>query len=324
MNGVRSAIRKPFIDHVSELRKRLLWVALIVTAFSCGAFAIHQQILDIIQRPLGQTLYFTSPTGGLSFVLQLCLTVGVILGFPVIVYHIYQFISPLWQKSKKLGVFYYIFASFALACSGVLFAYYISLPAAIKFLTQFGGENVQALIKANEYFSFALAYLGGFALLFQIPLIIALINRVTPLGPRKMLASQKWIILMSFAAAAIITPTPDPINQFILAAPAVLLYQLSIIMIWLINKKPLKVKTARSGQTTSVPQNQSPMPPSPPHPRYVVPISDFVGPSSPATHRSLPSANTAMSARPLTKPAFIKLSPTKSLDGIISSLAPFK
>lgn len=322
MNSVSSAIRKPFIEHISELRKRLLWIVLVLAGFSCGAFVIHQHLLDIIQRPLGQTLYFTSPTGGLSFILQLCITVGIILGFPVIIYHLYQFISPLWHTTKKLGVFFYIFASFALACAGVLFAYFISLPAAISFLTQFGGENVQSLIKANEYFSFALAYLGGFALLFQIPLIISLINRITPLGPRKMLGSQKWVILISFAAAAIITPTPDPINQFILAAPAILLYQLSIVMIWLINKNRRQLNIASPNETLAYKQSVHDAPiglVSAATTKSTARINDFMVLKNPKK-----SDRTAGAQRVVSPPAvrsgsaIISLGSAKSMDGILT------
>lgn len=229
-------IRQPFIEHLNELRRRLFWVVIAVITSAGLAFSFNQQLLDIVQKPLHQTLYFTSPAGGLSFVFQLCLTVGFITAFPVIIYHIYQFLSPIVARQRKRRVFFYISMSFVLALGGLAFAYFISLPAALHFLTQFGGENVRSLIKADEYFSFALAYMAGFALMFQIPLLISIINRVKPMKPGRMMRAQRWVILSSFIGAAIITPTPDPINQTLMAAPAIVLYQISIILVWLVNK----------------------------------------------------------------------------------------
>jgi hypothetical protein len=96
---------------------------------------------------------------------------------------------------------------------------------------------IKALITADEYFSFALAYIVGFALLFQLPLIILFINRIKPLRPSGMMKAQRYVILFSFIAAAILTPTPDPMNQFIMAVPLVILYQISIVIIWLSKRK---------------------------------------------------------------------------------------
>jgi sec-independent protein translocase protein TatC len=247
MNSAQSAIRKPLVSHLAELRARLGWIVLVVAAGSVGAFSIHQQLLEIIQRPLDQTLYFTSPTGGFTFVFQLCLTVGIVLGFPVIIYHVYQFLVPLFVKHKKIILVSYTIASFVMACLGALFAYFISLPAALHFLTQFGGENIESLIKADEYFAFALAYVGGFAILFQIPLVVLFINKITPLKPSGMFRAQRWVVLGSFIVAAIITPTPDPLNQALMAAPAIVLYQISIVLVFVVNwRRPRSVRPKAS------------------------------------------------------------------------------
>lgn len=247
MNGANDNVRKPFIDHVNELRFRLFWVVCTVIIAGSGAFAVHEYLLEIIQRPLHETLYFTSPTGGLSFIFQLCLTAGLVVAFPVIAYHTYKFLSPLLIEKSRLTIFAYIVGSFLMACLGIAFAYFISLPAALNFLTQFGEGSIQSLIKADEYFSFALAYIGGFAIMFQIPLLILLVNRITPLKPSKMIKSQRWVILLSFIGAAIITPTPDPINQALMAAPAILLFQISIVLVAILNRgrKPAATPSPR-------------------------------------------------------------------------------
>lgn len=232
----RGTIRKPFIEHLHELRTRLVWSALALAVGGGISFALHEKLLALIQKPLGETLYYTSPTGGFNFAFKMSLTFGVVLALPVLVYHLLKFFTPLIGHVRKLYILTYLLWSLDLAYFGVLFAYFVSLPAALKFLTNFGGANIQALITADEYFSFALAYIGGFAVLFQLPLIILFINRIHPLTPSKMMGAQRYIVVGSFIVAAILTPTPDPFNQLIMALPIVLLYQVSVILVWLINR----------------------------------------------------------------------------------------
>lgn len=240
-----STIRKPFIEHIRELQTRAIWCVLAVIAGGFLGYFLNQQILEIIQRPLNQTLYYTSPTGGFSFVLKACVTFGLIVGLPVIIYHILRFIGPLLTNYRKSVIVNYMLWSIDLAYMGVLFAYFVSLPAALHFLTQFGGENIQSLITADEYFSFALAYIGGFAVLFQLPLIVIFVNRIKPMSPGNMMSGQRYVILGSFIAAAVLTPTPDPFNQLVMAVPPILLYQLSVIIVWFINRRDKKAIVTR-------------------------------------------------------------------------------
>ncbi len=238
MNSVenKSTIQTSFIEHIHELRARLLWIALFSAGFGGLAYGIHEKLLDLIQRPLGQTLYFTSPTGGFSFIFKLCFVAGLVLSLPVIFYHIFGFLGPLLNRDRKKTIIVYTVWSTLLAGIGLVFAYYISLPAALRFLTSIGGNNIESLIGANEYFNFALAYLAGFAVLFQLPLVVSFINRIKPLKPSGMMKAQKYVILGSLMSAAVLTPTPDPFNMLIMAVPMVLLYQFSIGLVWVINR----------------------------------------------------------------------------------------
>jgi len=227
---------KPFIEHINELRVRLMWVVLSLSVASIVGYVIHEQLLAVIRKPLGQTLYYTSPVGGLNFLMKLCLTFGVVVTLPVIMYQLLKFFHPILEKAHKTATARYVIWSIMLAYSGVAFAYFVSLPAALHFLANFGGKDITSLITADEYYSFALSYLLGFALLFQLPIIVLFTNRIKPLKPGGMMKFQRWIILISFIVAAILTPTPDPINQAIMAAPAIILYQVSLIMVWAINR----------------------------------------------------------------------------------------
>ncbi len=232
----KNTIQTSFIEHIHELRGRILWIALFSASFGGLAYGIHEKLLDLIQRPLGQTLYFTSPTGGFSFIFKLCFVAGLVLSLPVIFYHIFGFLGPLLNRNRKRTIIIYTIWSTLLAGVGLVFAYYVSLPAALRFLTSIGGNNIESLIGANEYFNFALAYLAGFAVLFQLPLVVTFINRIKPLKPSGMMKAQKYVILGSLMSAAVLTPTPDPFNMLIMAVPMVLLYQFSIGLVWFINR----------------------------------------------------------------------------------------
>lgn len=253
---------KTFIEHLHELQIRLTWIVLAVIVCGGAAYAVHEQLLAVVQRPLGQTLYYTSPTGGFSFLFKLCAVAGIVLALPVILYHLFKFLGPLLNRTHRLDIAAFTLWSLNLAYAGVLFAYMVSLPAALHFLAKFGGDSIQSLITADEYFNFALAYLGGFAILFQLPLIVLFINRIKPLSPKKMIGAQRYIILGSFVIAAILTPTPDPVNQAIMAIPVVLLYQVSVVLVLILNHSSKKsqpvVHKPFSSQITPVSQPASP------------------------------------------------------------------
>ncbi len=240
MASEASTTRKPFIEHIYELRRRALIAVLAILAGGLAGYSVHEKLLHIIQKPLGQTLYYTSPTGGFSFIFKLCLLFGLVLALPVIIYEILKFLSPLMKNITWRFTLFCLLSSASLAFAGIAFAYFVSLPAALHFLANFGGQEIQSLITADEYFNFALAYLGGFAVLFQLPLILLLINRVKPLQPGPLMRAQRYVLVLSFIVAAVLTPTPDPINQAIMAVPVILLYQISIVLIWLVNYKKKK------------------------------------------------------------------------------------
>lgn len=237
MSGKDHSAKKPFIEHVRELQVRLTWSVLAIVLGSTGGYLIHEKLLNLIQKPLGETLYYTSPTGGFSFVFKLCVVFGIVVATPMIIFQVLRFAKPLLGRAQRGVILNYLLWSINLAYAGVLFAYFVSLPSALHFLTNFGGQQIESLITADEYFNFALAYIGGFAVLFQLPLILLFINRIKPMRPSKMMKSQRYVILGSFIVAAILTPTPDPFNQTVMALPIILLYQFSIIMVWLLNRK---------------------------------------------------------------------------------------
>jgi sec-independent protein translocase protein TatC len=222
-----------FADHVHELRKRLMWSLLFVAIGAGVGYVLHDVILNILQQPLNEKLYYTTPTGAFSFIIKICCVFGFIVALPVVVYQAFGFFEPLVPLKTRRSFVLHVFLSVLLAVAGITFAYFISLPAALHFLVNFGtkGDNIQALITANEYFNFVLAYIAGFAALFQLPLLISFINRVKPLKPSQLISGTRYVVLVSFIVAAIITPTPDPLNQALMAGPIIALYFVSVLVV---------------------------------------------------------------------------------------------
>jgi sec-independent protein translocase protein TatC len=221
-----------FHDHFVELRGRLFWVAVYFALFSGLVYPFFAQVSALLMAPLGgEQLYYTTPSGGLSFIIKVCMFVGLIATMPVAIFHIYKFIAPVMGKKRSHSVASYTIISLLLAIAGVLFAYLISLPAALHFLTNFDISGVSPLLAVDAYLSFITAYLVAGALLFQLPLLMLMVDGVTPLKPKKLMSYQRQMIVGSFVVAAVVSPTPDVINQSLLAAPIVVMYQIGVVII---------------------------------------------------------------------------------------------
>ena len=229
-------------DHLRELQGRLFSTVFVFIIVAAIAYPFFGVITEWLLAPLreGQELVYLTPVGAFSFIIKVCAYVGLIGTLPVIIYHIYRFIMPAVQQVRLRRVLAYTVASLVLALCGILFAYYISLPAALYFLTGFELNHIDPMLTIDSYFSFIMTYMLAGAVLFQVPLLMLIINSVTPLTPKKLMSAQKFMIVGSFVIAAIVSPTPDALNQALLASPVIVMYQFGIVMIWRINARKKK------------------------------------------------------------------------------------
>lgn len=263
-----------FIEHVHELRKRLL-ISVICMGVGAGiGWALFDHIILLLSQPFQQTLYYSAPTGELSFTIKVCIIFGIVFAAPVVFYQVLKFIQPVLSKTLRKGIPLFCLLSVLLAVGGVAFAYFVSLPLTLQFLLnmQTGHGIIEPLISVDEYFNFVLAYIAGFAVLFQIPLFVLIINKITPLTPSSLFKSFRFVVIFSFIAAAIITPTPDPINQTIMAVPVITLYFISamlLVITQLLRRKPRGQRTPLSGAEevpvlkAKIPENLLPSAPAP-------------------------------------------------------------
>ena len=249
LTSPRAAVHTPqqtLIDHLHELRARLFWIVLSLIVAASASCLIQNQIMAALMQPLGgQRLVYLTPIGGFNFIFRVSLYFGIGVILPVIIYHLYRFLEPLMDKRHKKSVLGYIVASILLAITGGCFAYFGSLPAAMHFLTSFNIQNVSAMLTVDSYLSFVITYVLGFAALFQIPLILLIINSIKPIPPKKLLSFQRFVILGAFILAAIISPTPDITNQTILAVPIILMYEIGVLLVWLQDRSKKKREPAQ-------------------------------------------------------------------------------
>lgn len=232
----KPAKRQAFSAHVQELRSRtLISIAALVIGTICG-YLLHPTILDLLIRPLHQPVFYSSPSGGFDFVLKISLFFGFLVALPIFVFQLLRFVAPALPQQSPRWLLTLLVSSCVLLVTGMSMAYFVSLPAALYFLDKFATGQIQALITTDEYFSFVTRYLLGFGLLFQLPLIMLTLNAIQRIPTRKLMGFQRWVIVLSFLVAAILTPTPDVFNQLLMAVPLILLYEFSVVVLLLVNR----------------------------------------------------------------------------------------
>lgn len=218
--------------HIGELRKRLFVLAAIFIVASTIAYVFREDIAHLLMAPLeGQKLYNLTPGGQFSFILKIIMWAGLAATIPFFVASLYSFIAPALPKQAQRHAPKILFFSMILLCAGAVFGYVYAIPGAMRFLLSFADGLVTPMITGESYLNFVLAYTVGLGVLFQIPLIMIIANWVTPLKPKFLLNMERYVIVIAFVAAAIITPTPDPTNQAIIAAPVIAMYQVGFAAI---------------------------------------------------------------------------------------------
>lgn len=223
-----------FLEHFYELRKRLFWVVLTLVAASALGFQYKDELIAVVMAPLhGQKLIYLTPAGGFSFIFTLSIYFGALLTIPVIVYNIYRFLQPLLGKSSRRLVAVLITLSIALAAGGAAFGYFVTVPGAINFLSEFAGDAVTPSLTAESYLNFVVAYVLGLAALFQLPLLLFLVDHIRPIPPGMLSSTQRYVIIAATILAAVITPTPDAVNMMVVAIPIILVYEVGVLVVFM-------------------------------------------------------------------------------------------
>ncbi len=225
------------LGHLAELRGRLLKSVIVVVATSTLTFIFADTIFKILVLPAGGAEFiFVDVTEMLGVYVKVCLTVGIMIAMPYLLYQLLMFITPaLTPKERKLVLVALPMTLFMFA-AGVAFSFFILLPPALNFLTTFGTEIATPQIRISSYVTVATRLMLATGIVFELPVISTFLVRLGIISPEWLAGKRKFAFIMSFVLAAIITPTFDPVNQSLVAAPLVVLYEISIWLAKLVRK----------------------------------------------------------------------------------------
>ncbi len=223
-----------FFEHLEELRWQIIKavIGILVATCVCIFYAdfIVQRILLSPMRAVGLKAQVLSPYGILMLYMEAVLMCGIILSMPFTLWCLWKFVTPGLLPKEK----YYIskIVGFTSLCffSGVAFGYYVLLPAALKFFSVFGTENIDLHPALEQYVSFMLALLLGAGLVFELPMVSYFLSKMGILNPSFMRKYRRHAVLLILIIAAVVTPTPDMLTQTLLALPMVFLYEVSIFV----------------------------------------------------------------------------------------------
>ena len=230
-----------FLDHLEELRRRLLIsvIAVIVGFLACWTFA--ETIFGYLQAPLtrflppGDKLAFTRLTAPFFLYMKVAFFAGLFVAAPVILLQLWLFIAPgLYKKERRLAAPFIIFGSLFFILGGY-FGYRYLLPATCSFFVE-TGKQFKQMVTVDDYFSFASVIILATGVVFETPILIFFLARLGIVTPAFLMQKFKYAIVLAFVISAVITPTPDMVTQAALAVPMILLYLLGVGVAYLFAK----------------------------------------------------------------------------------------
>jgi sec-independent protein translocase protein TatC len=245
------------IHHVKEFQIRLLVVVAILIVGMVVGYFFYEPLFAFIKAPLNGPLHYTSPAGSFTFVIKICLLVGTITAIPAAVYNIIMFVQPALKKRlSKARVYFTTLFSLLLAALGGSFAFLVIIPLALKFFYKFQVDGLIALISADDYLKFVVNVIITFVLIFQLPLLISFFDHIKPLSPLKLFKAEKYIIVGSVAVGVLVPFAFDPVVQMLIASPIIVLYNLSIGIVFIQQRMRRRAEKKQKAAATKEPLAQ--------------------------------------------------------------------
>jgi len=222
-------------EHLVELRRRAIRAGLALVAATMVSVLFTPKVIELLIRPAGGIKpIFLRPTELFFTYFEVALMTGFCLAMPYILFHILDFIYPAMENPKEKRhfrslVFLGVVPGTVLFLVGVAFCYFVMLPFALRYLLSFGSDLAEAQWTIAAYISFVLTFLFGVGIIFETPLLMFVAAKVGIMSARKYVSYWRYAAILIFLVAAIVTPTPDPLNMMLVATPLLLLYGLGIL-----------------------------------------------------------------------------------------------
>lgn len=234
------------LSHLLELRTRLIRCVIAIAVASVIAFIFYDWIFYILKLPAeGINLIYIEMTEMIGTIMKVCLAAGIILAMPYLVYQGIMYVSPALTPKEKKYVYLILPWIALMFLGGVAFGYFILIPPATRFLISFGADIATPEIRVGNYIAIVTRLLLAIGFVFEMPVITTFLARLGVLKPKWLSDRRRTAIIVAFILAAIITPTFDPINQSLVAVPVIVLYEMSIWLAKLVQRKePVEPVTA--------------------------------------------------------------------------------
>ena len=225
----------PVAQHLTELRKRLIWSAAAVLVCTGIAFAFHQQILKVLLAPAegfvgvpAQKPIFTDITEFVGVAIKVSLLAGLVLALPLVLFQIVRFVAPGLAGSERRYLYTLIPASLLAFLAGAFFGYRILFPPAVRFLLTFGSDIATPYIRIGNYVNLMITLLFWMGIVFETPVVAYFLSRIGIVSHEFLARNRRYAIVVAFVLGAIITPTFDPINQSLVALPIIVMYEVGV------------------------------------------------------------------------------------------------
>jgi sec-independent protein translocase protein TatC len=223
---MESSAEMPFLDHLEELRWRIIWsLAAIVVGVAIGfVLVIKFNLLVWLQGPImpylkGHRLMNTHPGGGFSIMMSTAIMIGIVIALPVVIYQAWLFLAPALHRHEKKVVLPVIMGAVFLFICGAALAWYFVLPMALRFLTSMGDEAFDQMISATEYFGFATSLVLAMGAVFELPIVILALSALGLVTPKLLARFRRHALVGSYVAAAFITPGDVFVTSVFLTVP---------------------------------------------------------------------------------------------------------
>ena len=243
--------KMPLLDHLIELRSRLLWSFLaLAIAFGISLY-FARPIFGFLVQPLlasGQTkLIYTAIFEAFFVEIKVAFFAATFFSFPVFAMHLWRFVAPGLYSKEKRAFLPFLLATPVLFIIGASMAYFMAIPVALEYLLGFGGSvggvEQQALPGVDNYLNFVMKFIFGFGISFLLPVLLMLLERAGIVTLEQLKSARRYAIVGAFAIAAVLTP-PDVVSQLLLAIPLCILYELALIAIWFTRRRRKKAEAA--------------------------------------------------------------------------------
>lgn len=232
-----------FLEHLDELRQRLIKALLAVLVGFLIAIAFINPIFDFVMAPLqailpaGGKLIYTEPTEAFMLYMKMAALVGLMIALPVVLWQVWAFIAPGLYAHEKRFAIPFVMMSTMFFIGGALFSHYVVFPAMWRFFASFSTETVEFAPRIEPVFSLYVRMALGLGAVFEMPTLVMFLARVGLVTPMFLIRHTKYAILIIFVVAAVVTPSPDVVSQFLLALPMFVLYAFSILVAWVFQKR---------------------------------------------------------------------------------------